>query len=219
MSSSDEQRISQFDLEAATAPQTGTLGYYFPWNDHMETFDTTSFNTQYSYGRISINDIDVLMRDINLIEDIKIQCCDSVGLLLCSIPLIIILVSIVQLLQNSRNKNIFLIFGGLIAAYILMMIIGTIMNKRQKDKQHKRKMNIVAVLAKHQSTTFEGKECILKVSTHGAYIAIEFSFMFNGQQGGFPAQPQFTNYNQPSYGAPQNNPFASPSDYRPTPGF
>ena len=224
MATGNNQHINGFALEALTAPQTSFSGYYFPWNNYLKAFDTTSYKPEYSDGRISCQDIEFLMRDINSIEGINLRKCDNLAWLMCAVlPILLIGIpsAISQLTRRPPNVPgyLILLFGSIFLSICLVTIIGVKLNKRQKEREFKRNQSISAVLSRHQSTTFAGKDSVLRVSTHGSFIAIEFRFRLNGQQGGFQAQPQFTNYNQPSYGAPQNNPFENPSDYRSAPRF
>ena len=202
-------------------PQSGLMGYYFPWNNALRTYDTSSYNPAFSDNVVSMQDIQVLLGDLQTQPLYSPVYCDPWLYCICVLVLVLIAGQIIFITSATRSigSNFFVIpliffgfFGGIVA---IMCKVQSNARKRAAE----RKVQLDVVLARHQQTTFGGKNVILRMSMHGSYIAIEFAFRMNGagamQMGQAPGMPM-NPFGQPAYPQPG---FGQPGFPQPGPQF
>ena len=192
-------RPSPFQMELMTMPPSGMMGYYFPWNHAIGTYDTSSYNPLYSDNTVSINDINILLQDLQsqpLFSPIYFD-----PLLKCMFGLfcgIFLGMALLMILGITVSKGFFFVIPVVfIVIFVLVCVIICKVASNVQQRQRERKSQIDPVIAKHQNSTFAGKNVVLKMSMHGSYIAIEFLFRMNSAQ----AQPMMVMPSMP--GAPQ----------------
>ena len=180
-------------------PQSGLTGYYFPWNNALRTYDTSSYNPAYSDNVVSAQDIQVLLADLQAQPLFSPVYCDPWLYGICGVVLLLIIGQIIFITSATRSigRNFFVIplifFGFFALICVIMCKVQTNARKRAAE----RKVQLDAVFAQHQQTTFGGKNVIIRMSMHGSYIAIEFAFRM-GAAG--PGQMQMN----PGFAMPMN---------------
>jgi len=195
-------------------PQSSMMGYYFPWKNALRTYDTSSYNPIFSDNVVSSQDIQVLLADLQTQPLYSPVYCDPWLYGICVLLLVMIAGQVIFITSATRGigKNFFVIplifFGFIIGMSVIMCKVKSNAQKRLA----KRKAQLNVVLARHQQTTFGGKNVDLWMSVLGSYLGIEFAFRMNragamqmGQAPGMPMNP----FGQPAYpqpGFPQPGP-------------
>ena len=213
-------RPSPFTIEMMSMPQSGLMGYYFPWNNMIRTYDTSSYNPAYSDNSVSPQDIQVLLGDLQAQPLFSPVYCDPWLYGICGLFLLLIVGQMIFVFSASKRIGtnfyviplIFFLFFGLMVAIICKV------QSNARKRAAERKLQIDTVLARHQQTTFGGKNVILRMSMHGAYLAIEFAFRMGAAGGQMQmnqgmvmnpyAQGNFTQPN-PQFNYQQPQPFVT----------
>ena len=224
------EQLSPYGLELRNAPQSGLMGYYFPWSSHLKGFDTSSYNPLLSDNTISKYDVDMMMNEVNSIPGINPNYCDSYLWWSClSIPIMGagIYLGILNLIRSPPNITLYIIFlmGGIILGFFYFFYIVIQAGKKANKRRYEVKQKISLVLNKHQNMNFTSKNSVVRVSENAAYIAIEFKFRLPGFQnipnnGYGYNQPFLTPQSPPAFPA-STNPFATGNNdqYRRAPGY
>jgi len=195
---------TEYELEQRRMPPSSSLGYYIPLVGGK--YDTSACSPSYSENRITPQMITAMTNEIETHPDFTISTCNW----LCLIPLLgLVLIVIGQLLMvytsigkisisstsnsstSSTSQSSFPILTVILAIVGVIILIGgcCCINRQNSAKAQRRSMMISQTLAKHTSTTFAGIPVVIKESTHGAYISIEFTWRNNGIPGQQLAQP------------------------------
>ena len=154
-------------VELALMPQSGQMGYYFPWNSSIGDYDTSTFNPMYSDNQISSYDIEGLINALRTCPDYKMPSPKIMwGALLGVVLMVILLVALPVYLIGVG------IFGGLFLG-MTFFIMGTC--ERQKMLAQRR-LQVNQVIANQAMTVFSPKRAILSLSPHQGYISIEFGW-------------------------------------------
>ena len=172
-----------YQLETLTMPQSGLLGYYFPYITFLNSYDSSSFDSSYSDNTISRHEIDILLNEVNSHPLTKLPSC---SLLVFLIPLamclmfagIVFFMTRVIIASSSRHPSPLLIISGMMgiifSGVFLIMCIAFYAAKNQQKRAFKRSQAITEILKRHQATTFASRNVIIRLPQHAGYIAIEF---------------------------------------------
>ena len=193
-------------LELMSMPPSSQFGYNFPWNNTTNTYDTSSYNSAFSDNRVSLQDVHDLMADLQSQPLFSLHYCDpwSYGLIAVFGTLAAIMIfnfSGFGIGFGSPGSMMFVFLAGMAA------LIGIIckVNINAEKRSVERKAQLENVLAKHQQTTFAGKEVVVQMSPLCSYISIVFSFRAADPAGaqvgqnsaalpfppGYPAYPEY----------------------------
>ena len=206
-------QIDPFVMEQMTAPQSGMLGYYFPWDSSISSYSTSSYNPLYSDNRISIQEIDGLIAEMKTCKYYSPKSCSP---LLCLAMLVFIFVpmfggmSPIFVRTHSAGTLIGMIFGGIFGGLALGLALLCCAIKDIRLKAEIRKKMLTEIILRANQTVFAGKDVIIRLSERGSYLAFEFNWKL---RTGAPPQNfsnnPFENYAQPPpqpvfHQAPQN---------------
>ena len=194
------RRINFFQLELNTMPQSGMTGYYFPFNYELAGYDMSSYNSSYSDNTISQHEVAGFINEINALPETPVSTCNCLSCLLALIlPLCIfgmVGATLGIMLNLQRSTYVYNPTTGtssyqttgipLTTAIISVVVIDVTLiavlvtsivciNKHTIQKALARKNAITQVINKYQPQ-FDAKNVILRLSTHGAYIAMEFKW-------------------------------------------
>ena len=154
---------TKFEQELKECPVTGVMGYYFPWNQAANDYDTTSFTPELSEGRVTASDIQILMFELRKSEFYAPNyCCKTLWLLIPAICL-------------GFYEGMF----GIVA--VLLVIFLAV--KEHKEREKKRNAEMIVLIGKLQEMLFSGKGVRIRMSESGAYLAVEFAWKTNNVVG------------------------------------
>ena len=218
--------ISLSQMERLQMPPSGMMGYYFPQKGFLHCYDTSSYNPMYSDNTISIEDINNVVQDLQslssqLTEEAKknVRFFGKYFFYILGVLLLIIVVSVI--LAITVTPFFFIAIPIIFVCCFVNMMCSLSGGISQAIKmQEEISARIDQVIAKHQNSTFAGKNVRLRMPMYKTYIAIDFLFRQN--VSGAPqmqmnmyqpqAQPQFGNgfeinnqpqpYNQANQNAP-----------------
>ena len=184
-------RPSAFQIELSTMPMSGPHGLYFPYSFYTKGYDMSSFNPQYTGGRISEPEVRSLVDDINNNPLTQITHCDPLLWLFCLV-LICMAAGTPLYMTNAASSTgsgtggfimgfIFIPIGGMFTIITIMCISGCKNVKRMRL----RKIVLDSIINRHQQQVFAPKQAVAKISPHGSYLMIQFCW-----QGAPTAQPQ-----------------------------
>ena len=180
---SHSAKISAFRSELMLVPPSSFMGYFFPWKEELKSYDTSSFNSSYSDNRVSMQDIQVLINDLQSQPLFSPTYNDPWAIALLGFIIFIPVSFGISLYININTQfKIPLIPIFFFIEFIFICILLCKVKRNEAQRQADRKIQMDAVLAKHQQSTFGGKEVTIAMSTHGAFIAIGFNFR-SGAQG------------------------------------
>ena len=177
-------RPSPLEMEYLAMPPSGMMGYYFPWNQAMGTYDTSSYNPLYSDNTVSINDINILLQEMQSQPLFRPFYTDPlVKWFFCLFCGIYFGMPLLMLLGSTVTIGFFFVIPiAFIGTFVAMIFIMCRVASNSQKRQTERKSQMDPVIAKHQNSTFAGKNVVLRMPMHGSYIAIEFLFRMNDAQ-------------------------------------
>ena len=176
-------RPSPFQIEMMMVPMSGPQGLYFPYSAMVGGYDMSSFNPQYSQGRISDHEVGAMVNEVNSCSLAKVGVCDHTLWLICVVFLCIAvgtplsMISAASSMASSSSGS-----GGFILRIILIPILGMVVlvliicmgSCKYAKRMRLRQMAISSIVNKHQQQTFAPKQAVAKLSPHGAYLMIQF---------------------------------------------
>ena len=198
MSSRKKPSMEQlFKQELQSCPMSGPNGYYFPWDIEQKRFEVGNFKPEYSNGRITRHDVDLLVDEINANPAVKLPTtCDIITV---TFILVFLTMSVCSAVYGTMVKSYYGTFkytwyiGGRVYivdpnAYAIAQAIGIVLINavgfpivialfwmKTKDKAQKfntRKELISLISKKHLRTTFEGKNVTISQAPLTSYIFI-----------------------------------------------
>ena len=183
------RRPSPITLELMSMPPSSQFGYNFPWNNNTNTYDTSSYNPAFSDNRVSLQDVHTLMSDLQSQPLFPPSVCDP----WCYGMIAVFAIFAVTMIFTSTGSAIRSgSFGSMMLVFLACMVsyVGILckVNINAEKRSVERKAQLESVLAKHQQTTFAGKEVFLQMSTLCSYISIMFSFRAAGPAGAYVGQ-------------------------------
>ena len=172
-------RIIQFNKELKSAPQSGLLGYYFPWNAYLKAYDTSSFDPSYSEGLVSQIDLHFIMRDINAIRGFdpsksgprSMWCLSVIPILALGIYF-----SSGEFFLEDLKSRILLLISTLLLTIALLWTFNAVHSFKERKRTQKCSKLLSKILERHQNSTLYGKQVIARASPNAAFISLEFSF-------------------------------------------
>lgn len=190
--------IEQFDKELHHARPSSSSGYIFPWSHYQRAYNTNSYDPIHSRGKVSANMVNSLLEDIYQIELLEPAVFNLNTLLGWVTMIMSLLFGMVYLVwgvatayykyeisidgdkrfidkkvQNARLADVMIVAFLLMMGGSTMSIILVLKSKQAElCRLVKRKFQIKKVLARHQSTTFEGTQATLDISYLGGVITI-----------------------------------------------
>ena len=191
--------VDYFKMDLSTMPQSGMTGYYFPYNQALNGYDTSSYNSSYSENTISQAEVVALINEVNSLPETPVSRCSFLSWMQCLLSFICmagvtgcslgIMVSLerTKVVQNPNgtystvHEGIPTATGIIIMAVIDIALIAATtiaykcIGKCIVQKALARKNAINQVVMKYQPQ-FYAKNSTLRLSTHGAYIALEFKW-------------------------------------------
>ena len=228
------RRVNPFTIEMMTMPQSGLTGYYFPYNAALGGYDTSTYNSSYSDNTVSANEVQALIGEINALPETRIEpcngavCCFIILLPLCILGMAGGILGVMLNLQTServynydtgqyetRTSSGIPLSAAIpiVIVIFLVCITGLVtsiccMGKVMTKKALARRAAITGVITRH-TPNFDAKNVILRLSSYGSYIALEFkwraaaavnplllqqqmlagAYLQAGMVGGMPAYP------------------------------
>ena len=182
---------SMFTIERSMKPPSDAHGYYFGWNG--TSYTSEEYRPEFSDGRVSESDVHNLLQDLNSSRFNSPTFCPW-ELLFIPIVLGCIGGSIAILASNMVQTKTSVIRGtsttgtipetSAIAGMVVMGVLGlaTIISiccfatTRARKYIFARAYHNQKIMEKHKTEVFGPKECNVRMSPHGSYIAIEFSW-------------------------------------------
>ena|SRR3990167_1012885 len=195
---------TKFNSEMSTAPASSAAGYYFRWNDALEAFDLSSYNSDFSDHQINEQQIVTFFKDVHSISlrDPKktnilhwINVLNLLGGLVAGGLFILLSYS-----QPTRSEYIineyskykavvelkntsYLIYtpmvgmGHFLLGFMSWLFINlTRIQKMRLGRFTKRVQQIKEVFERHKATTFSGLNLSLEVGSLGAYVGLKFDW-------------------------------------------
>ena len=109
------KNVSPFHIELMLLPMSGPQGLYFPYSGMVGGYDMSSFNPEYSQGRISEHEVGAMVNEVNSCSLAKVGSCDHTLWLIClvylgiavSLPLYIISAALFELSTGSSSSGTF----------------------------------------------------------------------------------------------------------------
>ena len=177
-------------IERSTKPPSDAYGYYFGGNGVLYTGE--EYRPEFSDGRVSESDVQNLLQEINSGGYVQALCAWEmlfVPIILgCMGGSIAILAS--NMVQTETTLTRTEITTGTIprasaiAGMVVMGVLGfasmvaicIFSFARQRKYELSKAYHKKKVLSKHQTEIFGPKDCNLRMSPYGGYIAIEFNW-------------------------------------------
>jgi hypothetical protein len=190
-------------IELATMPPSGPYGYFFPYDNAAKRFNYSSYNPAFSDGRVTIDELEALNRDLAAISLPDLGCCTVRNLL----GFLSFLVTAAvcggiggyfaagqtpnpnySYFSSTSNQSMYL-YGNLLPADVAVIIpicailgIGmtcylccTGCNQSVAIMtEYMQKIN--QVFAYHQQSVFAPKDMTLRLSPHRTYLSVEFNW-------------------------------------------
>ena len=196
--------MTKFNWERDTTPASGPHGYYFRWNDGLEAYDLSSYNSEYSDHQINEQMIVTFFKEVHAIKllDPKktnflhwINILNLVGGLVATGLFFLLGYSqpttkSYQISQNRDCKVVndvdstsHLIYTPMVAmAHFLLGFLSWLfvnvfrIEKMRLGRLAKRVLLINEVFERHKATTFSGLRVSITTGAYGAYIGLKFDW-------------------------------------------
>ena len=173
-------RPSPFQIELMMVPMSGPQGLYFPYSRVVDGYDMSSFNPQYSQGRIGDHEVGAMVNEVNSCSLAKVGSCDPTLWLVCIVFLCIAIGTPLYIISaNSSGSSS---SSSFVPGFVLIPILGMVVlvsiicmvSCKYAKRMRLRQMAISSIVNKHQQQTFAPKQAVAKLSPHGAYLMIQF---------------------------------------------
>ena|SRR3990167_506727 len=184
-------RPSPFTMERSLKRPSDAHGYYFGWNGTAYTAE--EYKPEFSDGRVTDSEVNELLQELNANKHSDPVFCPME---LWLVPLIMgcvgasIAIIASNMIQSTRSYSGTYVSTGTIPdtsaiiGMVLMGILGLVgiccvcvyAYKRAEKYMLLRLYHNHQVIEKHKSSVFGPKDCTLKMSTHQAYVIIEFNW-------------------------------------------
>lgn len=228
---SRRRQPTPFEMEIRSMPRSGPSGYYFPYSGNF--YDRSSYNPAYSDGIIGPHEVDALLNEINNHPLIQVGVCSKWAcfLFLSFAPFVLSLVNLFGLFK----KDAFSVPRFVIAIiFFVVALVAVIYFWRNLARFHAerlalREQGINEIIKKHEMTTFQGKNVLIRMSTHHGYIAMEFLWKHGNTYnpttvGGMMPPHMAAGYGMPppmgpNYGMTQQMGMGYPNHQQLPPGF
>ena len=147
-------RPSPFQIEMMMVPMSGPQGLYFPYSAMVGGYTMSSFNPQYSQGRISEHEAGAMVNEVNNCSLAKVGVCDHTLWLICVVFLCIAVGTPLYIISSSQLSS----STGFLPGFVLIPILGMVVLvsiicmvacKGQK-RMRLRHMAITSIINKHQ---------------------------------------------------------------------
>ena len=182
-----------FRLEQLDMPASGQEGCYFPYNSDLNGYDSSSFHSSFFDDVVTHPDVALLVNEINALHDTPVPSTAWIAILI--VPLVLLLPAGIVFMALNLQTNRYVCTNGrcgyetqgifpvaFFAPMIILLVftvIGLIFsvvycsNSRNQRNAARRQISINTVINKHLSTTFRGKNVLVRLSPMGSYLAIE----------------------------------------------
>ena len=196
--------ITRFNTEKMITPASSPQGYYFRWDDNLEAYDLSSYNSEYSDHQINEQMIVNFFKDVHAIplhdpKKTNVLHWLNVFSMIAGIVaggLFILLgysreIPInYEVIQNTRYKAVVemkstshLIYTPMVgmAHFLLGFLSFMFINIFRIEKMRigrftKRIQQIKEVFERHKEVTFSGLQVSLQVGSLGAYVGLRFDW-------------------------------------------
>ena len=192
-SPSEREMPSTFQMEMTMVPMSGPQGFYFPYSAMVGGYDMSSFNPQYSQGRISDHEVRAMVNEVNSCSLAKVGSCDPTLWLICIVYLCMLIGIPLYVISVATSVDSSPSITGVIVGFFSIPILGVVVLVsiicmvacKGPKRRRLRQMAISSIVNKHHQQTFAPKQAVAKLSPHGAYLMIQFCW-----PGVIQAQPQ-----------------------------
>ena len=174
--SSSRRGPSMFQIELASCPPSSTSAYNFPFNNSTNTYNLDSYRPEFSQGRISYQDCQLLVNELGNCNSSMTKCyyascafCPSFLLTFFLIPLVVISVF------GSRSRveiSPFVLILVLICWIAMLIITISLASQLSTMRLTKFAEMMALVTLKHNETNLRSKGGIAQMSPRTAYVSI-----------------------------------------------